>query len=89
MKDDPLIQLRKTSSRDLTFVLELSDLDDLCYLVLRHLNLNWKLPCLDKDCLRCLKDIFEKMTRKRSLEDVLLKYLSLDDLHYLGCTRFA
>ena len=51
------------------------NLDDLYYLVLRHLSFVYKSSCLDKVCLTCRKDILEKMTSKRYLEDVLVRYL--------------
>ena len=51
------------------------NVDDLYYLVLGHLNFVSKSSCLDKFCLRCLKDILEKIASKRYLEDVLLRYL--------------
>ena len=51
------------------------NLDYLYCLVLRHLNFVYKLSCLNKICLRCLKDILEKTPSKIYLEDVLLKYL--------------
>ena len=57
------------------------NLDELYYLVLRHLTFVQKSSCLDKVCLRYLKNILEKMTSKKYLENVLLRYLNLDDLH--------
>ena len=51
------------------------NLDDLYYLASRHLNFVSKPFCLEKVCLRCLKGILEKMTSKRYLEDVFLRYL--------------
>ena len=33
------------------------------------------ISCLDKVCLRCLQEVFEKMASNRNLENILLRYL--------------
>ena len=51
------------------------NLDDLYQFIFRQLNFVQKLFYLENVCLRCLKEIFRKMTIKKHREDVSFRFL--------------
>ena len=65
-----------TTSRHIVNISERHlNLDDLYQFIFRQLNFVQKLFCLETVCLRCLKEIFRKMTIKKYREDVSFRFL--------------